>query len=294
MPWWGVGAVFLRNNFNKTSLTGAVVMLRNRMNAPSVLISLLVAVSPARAESHLDDRFSLSLGLFVTDRGTEARLDGTAGIGTPIDLETDLGLDASDNVFRVDGYFRFNERHRLDFSVFDLSRTSSKQIGRDVQWGDELYAINTGVNTDFDLTIYKLAYTYSFIRRDRGYLGASFGVYSNDTKISLTEQNTGRTEAGDITAPLPVLGLRGQYDLTERWTFRASGEFFYLEFEDADGSLVDLYAGIEYAVRDFLDIGIGINSVELDVDVSGSRFQGSLDWRYTGGLVFFKLNFGAQ
>ncbi len=132
------------------------------------------------------------------------------------------------------------------------------------------------------------------MRRDHVYLGASFGVFTADTEVSLAEQNTGRIEIGDITTPLPVIGVRGEYEFAERWTFRASGEFFFLEYEDSEGSLVDLYAGIDYEVLDFLEIGIGINSVELDVDVSASKFQGSLDYRYTGGLVFFKLNFGGQ
>lgn len=237
------------------------------------------------------DRFSLSLGLFVTDRDTKTQLDGTIGTGTPTNLEKDLGLDSSDNVFRLDGYYRFNERHRIDFSVFDLSRSNSKQIDRNIQWGDEFYTINTAVDTDFDLTIYKLDYTYAFMQRDNGYLGATFGVYTADTKVSVAEPTLGQVDAGDITAPLPVIGLRGEYEFAERWKIRASGEFFFLEYEDIDGSLVDLYAGVDYAILDHLSIGLGINSVSLDVNASGSDFRGSIDWKYTGGLVFFKFDF---
>lgn len=255
--------------------------------------ALLMAlfVSPCYAASHSDDRFSISLGLFITDRDTQTKLDGTADTGTPINLEEDLGLDASDNVFRVDGYYRFNERHRFDFSVFDLSRSSSKQIERDIQWGDEFYSVNTVIQADFDLAIYKAAYTYAFMRRDSGYLGATAGLYVADTKAGLAEQSLGQAEIGDITAPLPVIGLRGEYMFADRWKFRASGEFFFVEYEDVDGSLVDLYLGVDYAVFDHASIGIGVNSVALDVDATGSRFQGSLDWNYTGGLIFVKFDF---
>jgi hypothetical protein len=247
---------------------------------------------PANAANALDgDRFSFSLGMFFTDRDTQTQLDGTTANGTPTDLENDLGLDSSDNVFRVDGYYRFNDKHRFDFSIFDLSRSGSKQIERDIQWGDTLYAIDTDIVADFDLTIYKAAYTYSFMQKEDGYLGATIGVYAADTKVSLSEQNLGQAEIGDITAPLPVIGLRGEYELTDKWSFRASGEFFFIEYNDIDGSLVDLYAGVDYAVRDSMSIGLGINSVDLDVDASKSRFQGSLDWQYTGGLLFLKFDF---
>ena len=257
-----------------------------------VAATILAAVSaPVAAESSDENNFSLSLGVFITDRDTDTRLDGSIGDGTPLNLERDLGLDSSDNVFRVDGYYKFNERHRIDFSVFDLSRDASKPITSDIQWGDELFTIDTVVETDVSLEIYKAAYTYSFYRRDKGYLGATAGLYVADTRASLSEQTLGTAEVGDITAPLPVIGLRGEYAFNDKWSFRASGEFFFVEYEGVEGSLVDLYAGLDYRVLDNLSIGAGFNTVTIDVDTSESRFEGAIDWEYSGGLIFFKFDF---
>lgn len=253
--------------------------------------SLVCMTAPAAADSHDDHRFSLSLGVFITDRDTEAELDGAVNDGTPTNFEKDLGLDSSDTVFRVDGYFKFNERHRVDFSWFDLSRTASRQIERDIQWGDTLYTIDTQVDSDIDLVIYKAAYTYSVINREDGYLGATAGLYVVDTKASLTEATLGSAEVGELTAPLPVIGLRGEYALSDRWSFRASGEFFFIEYDNVDGSLVDIYAGLDYSVLDNLSIGLGFNRVTLDVKASKGSFAGGLDWQYSGGLVFFKFDF---
>jgi len=87
----------------------------------------------------------------------------------------------------------------------------------------------------------------------------------------------GQAEVGDITAPLPVIGLRGERKLSDRWTFRASGEFFFVEYNDVDGSFVDVYAGIDYRVLDKLSIGLGINSVKIDIDATKGGFSGALD-----------------
>lgn len=266
-------------------------MIRKMLFYLYLFVVMLFAVPVVQAQSIDGDRFSISLGVFFTDRDTETALDGTTATGTPTDLESDLGLDSSDNVFRFDGYYRFNDRHRVDFSVFDLSRSSSKQIERDIQWRDTLYSINTVIDADFDLTIYKAAYTYSFRRREDSYLGATFGVYTADIKVGLSEQNLGQAEVGDITAPLPVIGLRGEYEFADKWKFRASGEFFFVEFDDIDGSLVDIYAGLDYSVTDRMSVGLGVNSVALDVDAAKTSFQGSLDWKYTGGLLFLKFDF---
>ena len=263
------------------------------LSKPGVIIGLfLLAPAWSFAQSELDDRFSISLGAFITDRDTDTRLDSDVlGKGTEIDFEDDLGLDSSDTVFRLDGHYRFNQKHRLNFSVFDLSRHSSAAIQRDIQYGDEIFLIDTVVKADFDIRIYRLAYTYSIMQRDNGYLGVTFGAHTADSKIGLAEQDLGQSEISEITAPLPVLGLKGEYEFSDRLTLSATGEFFAVEFDNVDGSLIDLYLGIDYQVIEHVAVGLGFNSVRIDVDATKNDFSGSLDWRYQGALLFFKFDF---
>ncbi|MGI9272286.1 MAG: hypothetical protein ACR2QT_10955 [Woeseiaceae bacterium] len=266
-------------------------MLHARNTALPIAIILASFSAPAAADSLEGDRFSLSLGVFLTDRDTDTRLDSSVGDGTELDLEDDLGLSSSESVFRLDGYYRFSERHRVDFSTFDLSRNSTAQIQRDIQWGDTLYAIDTVVESNFDLSIYKAAYTYSFMNSDDGYLGASLGLYVADAGVGLVEQNIGQAEVGDLTAPLPVIGLRGQRNLSENWTVRASAELFFLEVDNIDGSLVDFFIGVDYAILDHVSIGAGFNSVNIDVKAKQNDFAGELNWQYNGGLAYLKFDF---
>lgn len=256
-------------------------------------VALLLPAMPAAAAQSADfDRFSLSLGVFLTDRDTQTRLDGDIpNSGTPVDLETDLGFDKSDSVFRIDGNFRFNEKHRLDFSAFDLSRTASKRIEEDIIWNGTLYPIDVQIDGSLDIEIYKLAYTWSFLQRDKGYLGATAGVYVADIGTSIAAESIGRSSSGGTTAPLPVIGLRGQYDLSDKWSLRGSAEFFALEYGDFSGSLYDIYAGLDYQLSEHVAIGVGINGVNLDLGVTKNNFTGDLDWRYDGGLLFFKFDF---
>ncbi len=192
--------------------------MKKMLSNPSVVIGLLLlAPAGALAQSDPGDRFSVSLGAFITNRDTDTRLDSdTLGTGTEIDFEEDIGLDRSDSVFRVDGHYRFRQKHRANFSVFDLSRDSSAAVQRDIQYGDRVFLLDTVVNANFDLTIYKLAYTYSVMQRDNGYLGVTLGAYIADSKIGLAEQSLGQVEVREITAPLPVVGLRGEYEFTDR------------------------------------------------------------------------------
>jgi hypothetical protein len=256
--------------------------------------ALLFPAMPAASEESkdLEDRFSVSLGVFLTDRDTRTSLNGDVpDSGTDVDLEGTLGFDKSDTVTRLDGYFRFNEKHRIDFSAFDMSRNASKQIDEEFVWDGETYPIDVLVKANFDLKIYKLAYTWSFMRRDNGFLGATAGLYIADTGASISAESIGQASSGGTTAPLPVFGLRGQYDFAEKWSLRASAEFFAIDYDDYSGSLFDVYAGVDYHFTRHVAVGVGINSVGFDVDVTKSNFDGNLDWRYDGGLIFFKFDF---
>jgi hypothetical protein len=44
-------------------------------------------------------------------------------------------------------------------------------------------------------------------------------------------------------------------------------------------------------VLDNLSVGFGINSVNLNVEATKSRFRGGIDWRYSGALAFLKFDF---
>jgi len=260
--------------------------------AAGVLLAILVA-TPAPADEVGLERFSISVGAFLTYRDTYMRLDGEVPrSGTPTDFEKDLGFDKSDTVIRLDSYVRFSDRHRIDFSVFDLSRSATRQvIDRDIEWNGEVFPVNVEVDSSLDMRISKLAYTWSFLQRDKGFVGASAGLYVADTRASLKADSLGRVAGGSVTAPLPVVGFRGQYELSDKWTLRGNAEVFALEYGDYSGSLYDTYAGLDYQLFKQMAIGLGVNTVRINVRVDKSVFRGDLDWRYSGGLLFFKFDF---
>ncbi|MFT7287017.1 MAG: hypothetical protein ACI87W_001126 [Halieaceae bacterium] len=252
-------------------------------------VLLLQAVPGAWAQD--DPRFSVSVGAFFTDRDSKTRLDGTAGEGSDVDLEGDLGIDGSDTVLRLDGYWRFAEKHRIDFSVFDLSRTASTQIDKEFTWKDTTYSIDTQLDTSLDLSIYKASYSWLFMKRDWGFVAATAGLYVADMGVSISVPETNSSEGGGVTAPLPVVGLRGEYNLNDRWSLRGSAEIFAVEYGDYSGSLSDIFAGIDFSATEHVALGLGFNAVQLDVGVEKSNFNGDFDWSYSGAMAYLKFDF---
>lgn len=275
-------------DFRYTRLSGVGSSLA--ISAPAFMVAVMFLITPVEAAD--DERISVSLGVFVTDRDTKTRLSGDVpDSGTDVDLEKDLGFRNSDSVFRLDGYFRFGERSRLDFSVFDLSRDSSKQLDREIEWNGELYPVSASVDAELDLTIYKVAYTWAFMRSGSDYLGVSGGLYIADIGTSLSANALGQVSNNSLTAPLPVVGLRGQYGLSEKWSLRGSAEIFAIDYDAYSGSLYDIYAGLDYQFSRHLAAGVGFNAVDLDVGVDKSGFGGDLNWQYQGLMVFLKLDY---
>jgi hypothetical protein len=249
----------------------------------------LLTMSTASAQE--DPTFSFSVGAFFTDRDSRTRLNGTVGEGTDVDLENDLGLKRSDTVVRLDGYWRFADKHRVDFSVFDMSRSATKNIEKEISWQDTVFLIDTQLKASIDLSIYKASYTWMFLKRDRSFLGATVGLYVADvgTRLSATAQNI--SESGGVTAPLPVAGLRGEYKLSDRWSVRGSAEIFVVEYDEYSGSLSDVFVGLDFSATERMAVGVGFNAVNLDVGVSKANFEGNFDWQYDGAMAYLKFDF---
>jgi hypothetical protein len=270
------------------------------MNTPPacLLVSLLfVALVPltASAQPAGEERASIMLGAFLTDRESETRLDSDAGDGTEINLEDDLGLESSTSVARLGGYVWLGERHRLDGAYFDLSRSASFPIDETIEFGDETFVINTVVETESDLTIIKADYTFAVLARERGWFGITGGLYIAETTMSIRQATLGRSETEDVTAPLPVFGLRGDYAINDRITLRGAVQLFAFEADDVDGRFSDFYVGADYGFGQRMAVGLAYNRVSMNLGaVEDQGLDVRLDWGYDGLLLYFKLDLGSR
>src|SRR5689334_17512480 len=85
----------------------------------------------AEAGDPLTDSFSVGLGTFMLETSTRIRVDGTAGNGTEINTQRDLGLKDSDR-FRVDAYWRFLKRHKIRLLYFDTKNSAERTLQKDL------------------------------------------------------------------------------------------------------------------------------------------------------------------
>ncbi|MFZ5876572.1 MAG: hypothetical protein ACOYXU_09200 [Nitrospirota bacterium] len=238
------------------------------------------------------DGWALRVGGFlVRNYDTTIRLDAAGQpLGATIDFGDTLGGEASANVARVDGYYRFSPKHRLDASYYRVQRQGSRRLDVDIQWGDQSFLINDVVDSEIDSGVVKLGYTYSFYHNDDVELGVSAGLHTSIVRASLSS-TTGQSEAESVTAPLPVVGFLMDYHITPRWTTKLSAQYFFFSAFGIRGLLTDAILATEYRFTRHLGAGIGLNHYANGVEYEGDNAVLTERSAFTGFLAYVSASY---
>lgn len=256
---------------------------------------LAVMIQPALAADMVKsievDPFNLSLGAyFVTRTNSTIRLDRTTGpvsIGTSIDWERDLGGETSMTVPRIDGYYRFAPKHRVDFSWYKIDRGGTIFTQRGIDFGNVSFPVGSPVESQFNTETIKLAYTYSFYRTPEIETSISAGLHVTKLEASLKAAGLGIAESTSVTAPLPVFGFRLDYALTPKWWMRGKYELFFLDsVQSYSGALSDFTFAVEHRTFEHVGFGFGLNRSSLDLQVDDGAKRGSFTSGVNGLLLY--------
>jgi hypothetical protein len=240
----------------------------------------------------------VSLGTFLNNSALKIRVDGEAGQGTNIDWGNTFG-DKDVTRFRLDGVYRFNERHHLRVMYTDYSRQTSRTLDEDIVWRDDVLLAGSTATAKNSFTIIEAAYEYAFKHSDDMELAGTFGLHYTTfaATISGDVQTPGGGAGGTIGgkasvgAPLPVFGLRGMWRLGRDFYLDAQAQYFALAIDNIDGSLLNYRAAVTWQPKKHLGIGVGYDSFNVDVKVDKENFRGRMDWTYQGPQVFFNFGF---
>ncbi|MCB0494853.1 MAG: hypothetical protein KDC79_01840 [Cyclobacteriaceae bacterium] len=243
------------------------------------------------------DRFTLNAGGFVSANNSGIMIGSQQiGAGLQIDVEDALGLKTTSFVFRIDPKLRFgaNRRQFVSLSYFDVRRSASKVLEKDLEIGDQTFPLGTEVSSRFDLTIIRAKYGYSFFHDDRISMGASFGFYIMPLKFTakapnIEEQNT------HFIAPLPLLGFYSDFKINDKLYLAQSIEFLYLAYKGSSGKITDLNVSLEHKTLKHFGLGAGININALNIKVVDENtpldFVGKIQMEYSGFMLYAKYYF---
>jgi hypothetical protein len=247
----------------------------------------------------LEQNFNLSAGVFVVDTNTRIRVDGeTVDLGTDIDLDDTFGFEDQSRL-RIDGYWRFADRHKVRFMYFGSRLEESRTIAEEIEFNDQIFPLNATVSAEFKTEIVELAYEYSFLRRDSFELAGTIGLHNLRVTATLNTVASSNIGAGGIDrsaeakgdGPLPLVGLRALWAFSDHWFLDAQVQYFGLKFDEYDGSLQDLKLTFVWQPTKYFGLGVGYNDFSTRLDVDGDNFNGRLRLGYGGPLAFLSVGF---
>jgi len=254
-----------------------------------------LAVSQTPESELLDGKFYFRVGgQAFTQYSTTLRVDSeTLGRGTELTFESDTNLEEKINVARLDGRYRFTDRHSMAFSYYDVDRTGSRIIDLDIKWADLIFPDGIRVDSRFRQRILKLSYAYTFLIRPKGVMAVSAGLHTMRFDAGLQALDLSRRErSATADAPLPVFGIRGQYRFADRWRLVGQMEWFDVKTGDFSGTFSDAILSVEHDTWDRFGLGFGFNSFSLDVRSGDEDLKGIIDIEFDSFVVYFKGHFG--
>lgn len=250
----------------------------------------------AWAQDPLADKFKIEVGsFFVTRASTTVELSASIPpitVGTRVDFEQDLDISDRDTVPRIDGYYRFGKRSRVDFTYFKIDRDGTVATPFDIDFGDAFFPAGTAVTSFFDEEVIKASYGLSFYNVPKAELGISAGLFVSDISVGISTVPGGASEKGTVTAPLPVIGAYFRYEMPKRWRFVGRADFFYLQFDDFEGNLIDLRLNVEHRTWKNVGFGFGLNVIGTNLEVDDRDFRGEYDSTLSGVQAYVFTAFG--
>lgn len=278
-------------NTAEIPLENAATVLQNDLNAPA---------SPQDDDDDLPwhaRRFKVTAGVFFPVNNTQIQVGSNNGNhGTEIDLEDDLGFSKSSTSFMGTFDWRISRRSRLGFEFFALDRSSTKTLEKEIDFGEHTYNINTRVTALFDVQIARIAYGYAFLSKPKYEVGLLIGTHVLFADLALrVDANQASLEYRDsfnFTAPLPDVGVWGEFVLAKRWGLYANANYFAIKIDNIDGRIVSYNLAISYNVHQNFSLTAGYTGLNFKVDAIKERLNGDLKWGYNGPTITAAYAFG--
>lgn len=256
-----------------------------------------------------DETVGLRVGsLFASAFDTRARLDSDFGIGTSVRLEDEIDMAEDTDSFRADLYWRIGRRHRIDLGWFDLQRSGTRTIEREIRWGELEFDLGASVTAELQTEVIPLRYTYNVLAGDDHELGVGLGVYGMMLRASMQGQASAGSggSGGGIAVedsetfrtpvPLPVFAVQGGWALADG--LRAVGllQYFYVDLQSnigsldrVEGSILDASIGLEYDVAEHACVGASLNWFHFDAMAREAPLELDVQYDFSGLYLYLGL-----
>jgi hypothetical protein len=248
-----------------------------------------------KTPSPINDRFYVR-GIYYPEHvKTVVRIDRNGAppgqVGSIVSGERDLGLPSRLNQGAVEMMFRFRERNKLRFNYYEVNRDTTHPLAQTVNFGDQVFTVNSLLATSVDWRIFGMTYTYSIFHNDRFELGTGLAAYLLETqaqgRVNATEQQQQVSGVGAF----PTIPLDFALRISQRWAVTWRGQYFHAALHNFDGWLADIHEDVQYRWTPNFSVGVGYSSVRAQLTLHTGHFPGVFGISQEGPEAFFRVSF---
>jgi len=246
------------------------------------LLAGLVLLPGLAGAQVVEPRFELRLDYFQAEYDSSVRFDSVQlGLGTTLDLESDLGVEDSAGVERVNLQIRTGRRGHIVVDHVSMDRNGMGQVSRDFVFGDFLFQANADVASSVSTDFTAVGWRFDFARDPITEVALSLSVAQIEIDASVRGPvgivggpSIEVEEHGTIDGPVPMLGLH-----VARWIGhgRLSGYVRYLSVSDLDGwsgDITDAGFGLDWFFTANLGLSAGYSATEINGENTSTDLDG--------------------
>jgi hypothetical protein len=239
----------------------------------------------------IEDRFRVEVLLLGANLDTTLRVDASVSDpGAVISAEDDLGLDDSQLLPQAEITLLPGERHLLRLSGLSSQRSAQQVLERTIEFDDEVYLAGELVDSELNLTMFGLTYGYRFLVRDRAELTGTLGIQIADVEANAVVRSRVVRDAESGVAPLPLAGVEGRYDFSDRWSAEGRLQYLTVDVGQVDGEILDARAAVTWRMNPYLVFGLGFRRLAIKADSRDEDTPGLVDMTMDGPVLFMRAS----
>ena len=273
-----------------------------------ICVALCVGSGSAWAQNRYDDheltdRYYFTLGGFSqTDIRTTIRVDakspsGAIAAGAVIGLESLFDVDDKVSTGRLDGWYRFNKKHRIGLTYWRTNREglSTYNGNESIEIGEIVIDPGDTIVTDDKSQLLAVNWSFSFVNTSKyeAWIGAGLNFQKIDTDIQVNVGGGTNQLQQDAkgTVPIPTLNFGGRWNFSPRWRMLLMQQLFGIKIGDFSGKLDNTRILAEFDITSNFGVGGGFERFNFEVEAEGDEFVGQMDTSYTAFSLYLKGQF---
>lgn len=257
-----------------------------RLTIGIVMMLLVPSAGSAAAQPAFAEKFVIRLSSYeIRDADTDLTVLSSDQIGTGFNFVDDLGGDDRVTVPRLDGYFRFKDVHRIEFSKLRIERDGRNLLAIDLDIGDQTYIVGDTVVSNISYEVLKLGYAYSFYQSPEVELALTAGINMTDYEFEYELVDGSSEDTSKASGPLPMFGVRMSYAINRHWSLHYLSEVLFVDTSDAEGSFTNYELDIRYRFNKSFMLGAGLTRFSFDITSEDPDWRGRIADTHQGILI---------